>query len=428
VNSGNWASFFEFRVFDGTYSLATGKNMASAGNDGNINSYWSAADGLAGHSWVVDLGSNLAITGSQVVWLNSGIAYQYKIESSTDSINWVLASDKTAGNSILQTQSDNFNVTARYVRITITGGISNSNKAGFSEFRLFDGSFTTITPVSVIINCIKPECIDCLNDSIQIKPLVNVNNTGWQPSGAALLCRGGNVSFSTSSQNLVGWSWNGPNGYRDSTKQIDLLNIQPKDTGTYKATLKNIYFNFHLKLIKDSVSPFIKINNKSFNPVNSATVLTGDTVILSPVPLDSVGWTWSWTGPAGFSAKSRTVKIAINDTIQTGSYISYGIDGFGCGSVSQNFMLIVKKGNVIPGNNDADSIKIYPNPSHTGMFNVKNCDDCNVSVYTIMGALIYDKTGNNGKHVIDLSGRPGGVYLIRLLSDKIHSFKKVIIQ
>ena len=426
VNSGNWASFFEFRVFDGTYSLSPGKNLASAGNDGNLDSFWSAADGNAGHSWVVDLGSTLFLSGSQVVWLNSGVEYQYKIEASKDSTNWVIASDKTVNTSIFQTQSDSFSIAARYVRMTITGGTSNRNKAGFYEFRLFDGSKITLNPVSVVINCVKPVCSLCLSDSIKIRPMVNVNNTGWQQSGSALLCRGGKVSFSTSSLNTTGWLWNGPNAYLSNTKQIDLSNIQPKDTGIYRATLKNNYFNFHLELVKDSISPYIKINNDSFKPLDVATVVLGDTVILNPVPADSVGCNWRWTGPGGFSAGSRTVKIAINDTLQTGSYTSYGTDAFGCGTVSQIFKLTVEQGKVITIN--ADSIKTYPNPSHTGIFNLKNCEKCKISVYTLSGALIYDNNRNDIKKVIDLSKQPRGIYIIRYSSDKLKSFKKVIIQ
>jgi hypothetical protein len=220
--------------------------------------------------------------------------------------------------------------------------------------------------------------------------------------------------------------WNGPKGFQASSKQVDFENVQPKDTGTYKATLKNTYFNFHLKLVKDSISPFIKVNSSLFNYSFSTTVVTGDTVVLSPVPPDSVGWNWSWTGPGGYSARSRTVKIIVNDTVQAGNYISYGTDPFGCGTISQVFKLTVKQGKEIPLN--ADSIKIYPNPSSNGIFNLKNCGRCKISVYTLRGALIMDYGGNADKNVVDLSKQPAGIYLIRFSSDKKSILKKVIIQ
>jgi hypothetical protein len=208
--NGSWASFFEFKVFDGTLSFSTQRNVASKGNDGNVNTYWSASDGNTGHSWAVDLGSNVNLIGSQIIWINSGVAYQYKIDASTDSINWNIVIDKSSNTSKFQTQSYSFKVSARYVRITITGGTSNINRAGFMEFRLFDGSSTTFSPASVIINCIKPICNSCIIDSLQINPWININNSGWRQSGAAKVCVGSNVAFSTFASDTVGWDWSGP--------------------------------------------------------------------------------------------------------------------------------------------------------------------------------------------------------------------------
>jgi beta-galactosidase len=428
LNGSNWASFFEFRVFDGTVSISSQKDIASNGNDGNLNSYWSAADGDTGHFWVVDLTSDFNLTGSQVVWVDSGVAYEYKIETSLDSSIWHLAIDKTNNTSILQTQTDSFNVTARYVRITITGGTSSTNKAGFYEFRLFDGSTTTFTPASVTINCVKPICTTCQIDSTQIKPWVNINNTGWQQSGSALLCAGGNVSFSPLATDTSDWSWNGPNGYSANTMQINLKKVQTKDTGIYKATHKNLFFNFYLNLVKDSISPFIKINNSPLRQVDTATVLINDTISLSPLPPDSVGWTWSWTGPNGFSATSRVVKFAITDINQTGTYTSNGSDGFDCGNASQIFKVAVKKTTGISGIELTQNLDIYPNPSNDGIFMLKNCNNCAISVYNLMGDLVFSTISSSNPQVLDLSLQAKGIYIIRIFSNKMNSYKKLVNQ
>jgi hypothetical protein len=275
---------------------------------------------------------------------------------------------------------------------------------------------------------VKPACINCLVDSTQIKPLVNINNSGWQQSASALLCKGGEVSFSTLSSDTTGWLWNGPNGYMAGTRQINLSNIQSRDTGIYKVTHKNTFFNYNLNLVKDSISPFLKINDNPLIHGSTATVMTGDTIILSPVPPDSIGWRWSWTGPNGFSAASRAIKITVTDTIQSGVYTSNGSDGFSCGTVSQIFNLTVEKSTGIPVVESGSNIEIYPNPSNNGIFNIKNCENCKISVFTLMGKLISEKIGNSIVNVIDLSGQPSGVYIIRFISDKINIFKKVIIQ
>ena len=95
-------------------------NPPANGNDGNTSTRWCAADGNLNHWWKVDLGAATAMTGSEVTW-EFARNYKYKVEVSTDNTNWTLVVDKTNTTSASQVQTDNFNATARYVRITITG-------------------------------------------------------------------------------------------------------------------------------------------------------------------------------------------------------------------------------------------------------------------------------------------------------------------
>ena len=265
-----WASLYEFKVFDGSLSVSPQKKIASNGNDGNNNTYWSAADGNAGHSWGVDLGSTYNLTKSQVVWQNSGNAYKYKIETSADSIAWNLAVDKTSNTSTLQTQTDNFSAAARYVRITITGGTSVTNKASFSEFSLYDGSATIINQGSVTINCVKPVCVNCQIDSVTTKPWVNKNESGWQQIDKALVIKGENVSFSTLPADSTNWQWSGPNGFTAATAKISLKNVQQTDSGTYVANHGNLSVSFKLALT----------NNTGLNGINDS----GSNIFIYPNP------------------------------------------------------------------------------------------------------------------------------------------------
>ena len=119
-------------------------NPAANGTDGYATTPWSANDGNTGHWLMVDLGSNQNITyGTQVLWPQSGAAYQYKVETSTDNINWTLKVDKTGNTDTNQVQSDLFTGTARYVRITVTGLPSGTN-ASFYDFKVF-GNPTNLT-------------------------------------------------------------------------------------------------------------------------------------------------------------------------------------------------------------------------------------------------------------------------------------------
>ena len=117
-------------------SSSQGANPVSGGNDSSTSTRWSAVDGSAGQWWTVDLGASRDITrGTQVMWEQSGKAYQYKIETSNDNVNWTLQVDKTNNTSTDQIQNDVFYDTARYVRITVTG-LPTGAWASFYDFKV----------------------------------------------------------------------------------------------------------------------------------------------------------------------------------------------------------------------------------------------------------------------------------------------------
>ncbi|WP_442952844.1 discoidin domain-containing protein [Paenibacillus sp. Soil522] len=145
--TGAWASFFDFKVLGETANLAENKAASSDSTltgipvsravDGNSITRWIAADGAAGHWVKVDLGKIKNITyGTQVSFEKSGVAYQYKIETSKDNTNWTLKVDKTNNASTEQVQTDYFTDSARYVRLTVTG-VPSGISASFYDFKVF---------------------------------------------------------------------------------------------------------------------------------------------------------------------------------------------------------------------------------------------------------------------------------------------------
>jgi hypothetical protein len=96
-------------------------NTANKGNDGNTSTRWCANDGRLNHWWKVDLGALYTLTSTKVRF-ESARNYRYKIEVSTDNINWTLVVNQTMTTSSAQTRQDSFSaISARYVRITYTG-------------------------------------------------------------------------------------------------------------------------------------------------------------------------------------------------------------------------------------------------------------------------------------------------------------------
>ena len=113
-------------------------NLARNGNDGNTATRWCAANGDVPQWWQMDLRSMTAITNAQIIWERSAL-YRYVIEVSSNQTNWTVVVDKTTNSVPIQTSSDDFSATGRYVRVVITG-LPAGLWASFYEFQVFGSS------------------------------------------------------------------------------------------------------------------------------------------------------------------------------------------------------------------------------------------------------------------------------------------------
>lgn len=119
-------------------SEASPEYAADKGNDASLSKRWCASDGSFPQWWMVDLGVPHNLVGSEIKWEFGGINYHYKIEASKDGETWTTVRDKTKNTETSQLQNDNFNITARYVRVTVTGVEQEHHWASFYEYTLFD--------------------------------------------------------------------------------------------------------------------------------------------------------------------------------------------------------------------------------------------------------------------------------------------------
>ena len=105
-------------------------------NDGKTSvTRWTANGGVYPSWWRVDLGSTCNITNTTISWF-PGVAFQYRIETSTDDVNYTVVVDATA-NAVQNTTVDSFSVAARYVCVTVTGVTPSGGWAAFYECQVF---------------------------------------------------------------------------------------------------------------------------------------------------------------------------------------------------------------------------------------------------------------------------------------------------
>jgi len=114
------------------------EHAAQGGNDGKMESRWSASSGTVPQWWQVDLGGAVTITNTQIIWEHCA-HYRYRIEVSSNQTDWTVVADKTADAIPAQADSDECSATGRYVRVVVSG-LEENLWASFFEFQVFGSS------------------------------------------------------------------------------------------------------------------------------------------------------------------------------------------------------------------------------------------------------------------------------------------------
>lgn len=110
-------------------------NEVAKGNDGNATTRWAAADGAYPQWWKVNLGTTMQLSRMDIDWFSPATrSYRYKIEVSTDDLNYMTVKDNTS-NTVNGATSDSFTATAQYVKVTVTG--ASGGFASAYEFKVW---------------------------------------------------------------------------------------------------------------------------------------------------------------------------------------------------------------------------------------------------------------------------------------------------
>ena len=119
-----------------------------------------------------------------------------------------------------------------------------------------------------------------------------------------------------------------------------------------------------------AITPYIQIDNGSWQQTSTASVSVGAAVKFGPQPVS--GGSWSWSGPNGFSASTREVTISNIQTNQAGTYTAQYTNSCGAQS-TQAFNVTVGGGggsNTIVvrarGTNGSENIRVTVSGSQIG--------------------------------------------------------------
>jgi hypothetical protein len=113
-----------------------------------VTTRWSANGAIYPSWWRVDLGQNYILGDVAINWFGgTGRTYKYTIDVSTNDVNYITVVDKTT-NTISGSTIDPFNISARYVRVTITGVTPSGGNPSFYECQVY-GAPISLTPASI---------------------------------------------------------------------------------------------------------------------------------------------------------------------------------------------------------------------------------------------------------------------------------------
>jgi gliding motility-associated-like protein len=176
----------------------------------------------------------------------------------------------------------------------------------------------------------------CSNPAFSSMVIVATNPT---IIGDTSICDGGTLNLSSNAAAGNTFLWTGPNGYTSTNQNITITGINNNDAGLYTLNLggcANVASNTIVNVI---TSPTVS---------GDTSICEGDTLHL--VSITTIGNSYLWTGPNGFSSTSQNVSIP-NASINNSGIYTLILNG--CISASFN-----------------STVKISTNPAIIGDSNV----------------------------------------------------------
>lgn len=321
------------------------------------------------------------------------------------------------------------------------GGFSTSQNPG-SHTYASNGNYTIKLLVN---NNTSPGCVDSLFMNITVNSYCNL------AAGFSFIQNNGTANFSNTTSGQSGptvYSWN----FGDGNTSTAFNPSHAYANGTYTVTLTASNGSVNPFPCSSTATQVITITNTCVANATFSMAPTGTPQFWNAFPMfpaNVVAATWSWGDGSTsntlytshtYSAAS-TYSICLSVTVACGATANYCTTYAIYRSSQDNNIITVNVVNpsVATGINSAEAAElnysIFPNPNN-GLFNLSlnglNSDNVNVSVYSVVGKLVYQSEGssNNGTFSKDISldGVSNGVYFIKVASDNKVITKKVIVE
>lgn len=161
--------------------------------------------------------------------------------------------------------------------------------------------------------------------SVTVLPAISATATNSSP-----VCQGSVVYLNAGFAPNAVYAWSGPNGFISSVRNPALVNAQPLSSGTYTLTVT-------LPGCNTSTATTVVQVGAQLNGVS----ITGNSPVCSGSNLNltatqNVGYTYSWTGPNGFTSTVSNPQILSATTANAGVY-NLSVVSAGCGTTTRSY-------------------------------------------------------------------------------------------
>ncbi|MBI4929429.1 MAG: PKD domain-containing protein, partial [Bacteroidetes bacterium] len=173
------------------------------------------------------------------------------------------------------------------------------------------GAATTLASGTYSIIATVPGCGPSSTGTVA----VTVNETPVAPSAGSNspVCSGNDISL-TASGTGVSYTWTGPGGFTSTTQNPVITPATTSNSGTYSVTTTSAA---GCTSVRNTVA--VTVNQTPAPPVagSNSPVCSGQILSLTA---SSVGTSYSWSGPNGFTSTSQNPTIGGVTTLATGTY------------------------------------------------------------------------------------------------------------
>lgn len=156
----------------------------------------------------------------------------------------------------------------------------------------------------------------------------------------SVVCSNSNVILSaqvSGGSGVYSYSWSGPNGFVSTVNPVTISNVTSAYAGTYTV---NVIDSNNCSALGSTIVTVNSNIDVSVSPVQ-LTVCYNDTINLDAQVTGGSGvYSYSWSGPNGFTSVSNSISIANATLLNTGTYTITVTDSNGCSSTATSTVIV----------------------------------------------------------------------------------------